>query len=424
MKIKRFLAKNMRQAIGLVRAEQGPDAVILSNQRTPDGIEIISAVDYDEALIHQALGQVLETSVPHSAEKSATDAEQKNGYPEIETVVAPDADERPGARRRKKTSAQKPGKTETPTMLAGVGREINTVRKLLETQLSSLAWNNFSRKQPLKATVLRDLTGLGLTRDLAMEIAETLPPVIDDARAARLPMGLLAKRIQTANDDVLRTGGVVAVVGPTGVGKTTTAAKLAARFAMRHGRRDVALVTTDLFRIGGQEQLFTYGRLLGVPAFVASDARELSDTLARLSDKKFVVIDNAGMSQRDVRIAEQLSLLCTGGSDIQIYLTISANNQVAVLEDTVRSFGRARLDGCVLTKLDEATNLGGALSVLVRHKLPVAYITDGQRVPEDIRSTRAHQLVAQAVKLRQGNNELADENTMADIFGGAVYAVS
>jgi flagellar biosynthesis protein FlhF len=179
-------------------------------------------------------------------------------------------------------------------------------------------------------------------------------------------------------------GGVVALVGPTGVGKTTSVAKIAARYAMRHGYDQVALVTTDSYRIAAHEQLRTYARILGVPVRVANDADELRTTLDNLADRSLVLIDTAGMSQRDRRLAEQFHTLVTGAPTVQTYAVLAANTQPGGLDETVHAFRGAELDGCVLTKIDESTSLGPALSTIIEQSLPLAFLSDGQRVPEDL----------------------------------------
>ncbi|MFW6191077.1 MAG: AAA family ATPase, partial [Thiohalospira sp.] len=194
----------------------------------------------------------------------------------------------------------------------------------------------------------------------------------------------LAEVVRRPHRDVMAQGGVVALVGPTGVGKTTSVAKIAARYAMRHGYDQVALVTTDSYRIAAHEQLRTYARILGVPVRVANDADELRTTLDNLADRSLVLIDTAGMSQRDRRLAEQFHTLVTGAPTVQTYAVLAANTQPGGLEETVHAFRGAELDGCVLTKIDESTGLGPALSTIIDQSLPLAFLSDGQRVPEDL----------------------------------------
>lgn len=425
MKIKRYFAADMRQAIRKVREEQGPDAVILSNRKVEGGIEIIAAVDYDEELVGQALGQ---TAAPAHTAAQAAQASSRNearDYMAAATKasahaatadserenMAPVQEARPAAIRPNIHWAQDPA-------LVAMRREIQELRGLLENQLAHLAWGDLQRRQPIKTELLRRLTELGLTPALCKRISEQVGPVEDDEQGWRRALGLLAHHLAVTDDDILNAGGVIALVGSTGVGKTTTVAKLAARFALRHGQRSVALITTDCYRIGAHEQLFTYGRILGVPVQVASTHEELQNALRSLSDKRLVLIDTAGMSQRDLRLTEQFTTLLDSGFPLQTYLVLSATTQPGVLEETLQRFGKVALAGCILTKLDEAASLGGVLSTVAKHRMPLAYVGDGQRVPEDLHPARAHNLVNRAVSLMQQAGQDSDDETLAERFGG------
>jgi flagellar biosynthesis protein FlhF len=176
-------------------------------------------------------------------------------------------------------------------------------------------------------------------------------------------------------------------------------AKLAARYALRHGKRHVALVSTDNFRVGACEQLQTYGRLLGVPVYWAADGAELATVLSDLADRHLVLIDTAGISQRDLGLAERLAALAPDARDVQTYLALAANVQLATLHEVVQNYRRAPLAGCLITKVDEAASLGEVISAVVQHDLPVAYVGDGQRVPEDMQPARANNLIARAAAL-------------------------
>jgi flagellar biosynthesis protein FlhF len=182
----------------------------------------------------------------------------------------------------------------------------------------------------------------------------------------------------------------------------------------------VALVSTDNFRIGAHEQLHTYGRILGVPVQVAGDRDELVTILKGHYDKKLVLIDTAGMSQRDLRLAEQLATLSGSSPVIRTYLVLSATNPHPNLNEVVQSFRRTDLAGCILTKVDEAVSLGGALAATIQHQLPVAYVSDGQRVPEDMHPARAHALVSRAAAMLEQVRLEPGQDQLAQAFGGKV----
>ncbi len=386
MKIKRYFAPELRQAIRQVREEQGPEAVILSNRRVSGGVEIIAAVDYDETLLDQAIAVA-----PAESHREPPQEPQTVEETTVAESSGPASSSSPAGRGTNIWSQE-------PTLVE-MQRELRFLRDLLEDQLSSLAWGEMARRQPLRARLLKRLGDLGLDSELAQDLAGKISPDEDFPRVWRSALERLCRRVPVSDDDILTQGGIVALVGPTGVGKTTMVAKLAARFVLRHGRRHVALVTTDSYRIGAQEQLRAYGRILGAPVYAAGDENELRAVLHELQDRRLVLVDTAGMSQRDLRLSEQFTTLHGGGPRIQTYLVLSATSQRAVLDEVAQAFRGVALAGGILTKVDETASLGGALSVAVRRRLPLAYIGDGQRVPEDIHPARAAVLVARAAGL-------------------------
>lgn len=378
MKIKRYFAPDIRQAIRKVRDEQGPDAVILSNRKVDGGVEIVAAVDYDGFLAD--IGAEPRAGAP-AARPAAGRVEREEMIPEASRADA------------------------SGDPIAAMGRELQSLRGMLEHQLSGLAWGELGRRHPQRVLLIRKLRELGLSAALAQKIGNEIPEQPDMERVWRQALALLAHYLPVTNDDILTHGGVIALVGPTGVGKTTTVAKLAARALLRHGPKSVALVTADDQRIGAHEQLRIYGQILDLPVRVARDHQSLAAALAELRHHRLVLIDTAGMSQRDVRLAEQLSLVRAGSPAVKLYLVLAANGQIAALEETVAAFGAARVHGAILTKVDEASSLGGALSVLSAHGLPTAYVSEGQRVPEDLAPARSHSLVSRCVGVMQQTRE-------------------
>ena len=302
---------------------------------------------------------------------------------------------------------------------ARVRAELGSLRDLLETQLSSLVWNDMERRQPMRARVLREMTRLGIEPDVARQLVDELPPNINAEQARYLPLGMLSRSLSVSRRDQSERHGVTALVGPTGVGKTTTIAKLAARAVMRHGASQVALVSTDHYRIGAAAQLEHYGRLLGVRVYPAYDADSLRQVLELLRGCHTVLVDTAGLAGGDPRLAEQLEVLGNGG-DLRACLVLAANAQAPSLDEAVRAYLPLKPHACILTKLDEAPSLGGALSVLIRHRLALDYVTDGQRVPEDIATADARVLVCRAAQVLKGHGAASDDEVMAERFGLAV----
>jgi flagellar biosynthesis protein FlhF len=296
--------------------------------------------------------------------------------------------------------------------------ELGSMREMLEVQLSSLAWNDMERRQPLQARILREMTRIGIDSDVARTLVDELPDQINAEQARYLPLGMLSRSVVVSGRTLVgEEAGVTALVGPTGVGKTTTIAKLAARAVLRRGASEVALVSTDHYRIGAAAQLEHYGRLLGVRVYPAYDGESLRKVLEMLHGCHTVLIDTAGVAGSDPRLNQQLEILA-GASELRSTLVLAANTDAQSLGNAVRAYLPLKPHSCILTKLDEAPNLGGALSVLIRHRLPLDYTTDGQRVPEDISVADARVLVCRAAQSLK--NHIPDDNLMAERFGLAV----
>ncbi len=289
--------------------------------------------------------------------------------------------------------------------LEDMKEEMMSIRRLLEHQVSGLMWQEVERREPLRAMLIKRLERMGVSSDLADQLACYIPEDTPPTKAWKALLGLVADQIPISKQDILKRGGVVALLGPTGVGKTTTVAKLAARAAMEWGADNVALVTTDTYRIGAHEQLAIYGRIMGCAVKVAKDSKELADVIYQLRNRRLILVDTAGMGQRDVRLSEQLdTLMHESGEIIHSYLVLPATAQRKVLQETIDHFKRIPLSGCILTKLDESLSLGEFVSVIVQNALPVAYIANGQRVPEDIVIAQPKYMVAKA-------NELLEKST-------------
>ncbi|MBV7298562.1 flagellar biosynthesis protein FlhF [Enterovibrio paralichthyis] len=301
---------------------------------------------------------------------------------------------------------RKPAAPRQQDEIEAMRKEMATIRSLLEHQLSGLMWQEVERKEPLRAMLIKRLEKMGISPVLADQLAGYIPEDTPPNEAWSELMELVADQVITTSENLLETGGVIALLGPTGVGKTTTIAKLAARAAMDFGPEEVALVTTDTFRIGAHEQLATYGRILGCPVKVAKDADTLADILYQLRHRRLILLDTAGMGQRDLRLSEQLdTLIQSSGSHIRSLLVLPATSQRRVLQETIDHFRRIPLSGCVLTKLDESLSLGELLSVTIENALPVTYLADGQRVPEDIRQASGRYLVNKASELMDQDSE-------------------
>jgi flagellar biosynthesis protein FlhF len=440
LKIKRYTADSMRVALAQVRAEQGPDAVILSSRRVEEGIEVIAAVDYDEALFVDATLKRAPAAAYEPAEPAAVAgapaalqpaalapaapapaaAAPVAAAPEVlapaaaaavaaapavlapaslaPAVLAPAA-LAPAVLARPETA---PGRAADGGYLE-MQQELKSLRELMHDELKHLKRNERSLRDPLQAGVLEQLTAMDMAPDIARALATLAPRRTRLTDEAHIAAALVCKHLQVVDELGAVNDGVIALVGPTGAGKTTTIAKLAARWSMQHGSRELALVSTDGYRVGAREQLMTYARILGVQMHTANTGAELKWVLERLQAKKLILIDTAGMGPRDVRLSEQLAALKLGAAGARVFLTLPAHGEAHALDTIVGSFAAVAPGACILTKIDEAASLGAVLSTVLRHRLKVAYLCDGQRVPEDLHAAHERRvwLIRSAFKLKE-----------------------
>lgn len=409
MKIKRFFAKDIRQAIKQVKEDLGADAVILSNKNVDGGVEIVAARDYDEQQIQASLQRqkpqppaaprrerLTDSTVNHSRAANqnarryqAPKVEQKNSSPR--RAVKPEIE-----------WSQEPA-------LVEMKKELSEIRKVIDIHLSQAEWASSAQINPVRIELLKRLRDVGISKELSMESVSQAGGEDSVEDAYSRVQGRLANQLPVSDDRLLDQGGVIALVGPTGVGKTTTIAKLAARFRMKHGPEQVALVSTDHYRIGAHEQLTTYARILGVPVRSASSPEELDDILNSFLDRKLVLIDTAGLGQRDDRIAQQQTLFEACHAQITSYLVLSATTQTRGIEEAIRAFSGFNPRYSILTKIDEACSLGAAVSALISSQLGLAWVTDGQQVPEDLHRAHANRLINQCFSLYKSDYNSEDD---------------
>jgi flagellar biosynthesis protein FlhF len=271
-----------------------------------------------------------------------------------------------------------------------VMHELASMRGMMEEQFAGLLWGERQRRNPVQGALTKQLFAAGFSAQLVKMMVDRLPNVETEEAGMEWLQHVLESNLPVLEDEeaLMERGGVFALMGPTGVGKTTTTAKLAARCVMRFGANKVALLTTDSYRIGGHEQLRIFGKILGVSVHAVRDGGDLQLALTELKNKHIVLIDTIGMSQRDRAVADQIAMLCGTGRPVQRLLLLSATNHGDTLNEVVQAYqsgpDESPLTGCILTKLDEATNLGSTLDTVLRYKLPVHYVSTGQKVPENL----------------------------------------
>lgn len=290
--------------------------------------------------------------------------------------------------------------------LGELQQEIGQLRELFERQLSVMEWHRYSAAHPLELETRERLHSLGLPQKLARAYAESAVRSEPD-RPLTAALRAIGDQIGIPKSDLVQSGGIYAFVGPTGVGKTTTLAKLAAQAVLAHGRDSIALITTDRFRIGAQEQLRNYARILNIPLHVARDEQHLAELLPAVADRHLVLIDTAGMSPRDFQMMDLLKKMPVIDRRLKLLLVLSAQAQYSAMQDAITRFKAVPLAGMILTKLDETLSLGSALAALVQSGLPLCCTGTGQRVPEDLWYPTGADLITQAIEL--GQNEAEDE---------------
>jgi len=422
MNIKRFFGKNSREALSYVRKELGEDAVILSNRAMNGGNEIMAFKEQDmknmvarednqRHAISQNQQQTNDSNDPPTllsllqkknlAQAAVADAEKVSAsnteLVENKTIAKPAVAS--VLLLNKETSQQNPQMTE---ML----NEIRNMRSVIESQLTTISWGNIQQRDPIKSQILNTLLSAGFSASLSRQLVEKMPENLGTDKATTWIKSILAKNLDTIQSEaeILDKGGIFALIGPTGVGKTTTTAKLAARYVMKHGTQNIGLITTDAYRIGGHEQLRIYGKILGVMVHAVKDEADLKIALNELKNKHTILIDTVGVSQRDRMVAEQIAMLSNSNSYIKKLLCLNATSTGETLTDVIRAYKGKGLDGCIITKLDEAATIGNALDVTIREKLKLYYVANGQRVPEDIHLANRQYLVQLALKMSSANN--------------------
>ncbi|MBW0146744.1 flagellar biosynthesis protein FlhF [Marinobacter arenosus] len=415
MKVKRFFAQSMSEALKQVSEQMGPDAVILSNRRVDGGVEIVTALDYDENMARQRLGDKAE-SATNGSRLAEMQADQHRRL-EDELNRSRDRIREVREKRAKMGASYSDGSfaalneaassgfeepaTSPSASARGYSDELAQMRAEISSLRDMMSGRAAEPAKPVSNAVQQRLAErlqeFGLSADLSGSLSRRHKGGrLEDGWKQSLKM--LATGVRTSRQEWLDEGGVYALVGPTGSGKTTTIGKLAARYVLRHGADSLALVTTDRYRVAAHEQLFVFGRILNVPVRVVDESHSLDDILDELSDRHLVLIDTAGLTSSDKGYQEQLAELARSHHNIRTHLVVSATSQPRIMKSVWHCYKMANLAGCVMTKIDEALTLGESLGFVMETGLPVAYYTDGQKIPEDLHHAESIPLVRLAVE--------------------------
>jgi flagellar biosynthesis protein FlhF len=476
MNIQRFTAATSREALAKARMTFGEGTLILSNRPIENGVEVVATGEDSLATLDQdssgnaggrqsgGQSRSTEPSFKEVASGVEEDADQlamstlsfqdyvrermaRRRHEENAAVETPSkhiriprddtppprAPERPGFQMPQqaapearpvviKASPRVQAEPEMPAAQAmppNISRELNAMKDLIEDRFNTLNWLGQARQNPIQANMMLKLIRAGYSPTLSRTILERMPEAADPTQSLQWVMDVLERNLHTdANGPALhQEGGVFALVGATGVGKTTTAAKLAGLCARTHGPTSVGLITLDSYRVGAQEQLRAYGKMLGIVAHLAHDRAALQDLLGLLSNKKMVLIDTTGLAPRDPRKREMMDLLDL--PQIKRLLVLNAGGHGDTLEDTVANFKLPTAQQVIFSKIDEAVKLGPAIDVAIRHQLVLRGVTTGQRVPEDWEAANAAKLVR--ASMRSAGNSVYDPK-IADL--GFIFSQS
>ena len=383
----RFVGSTSREVLQKVKKALGDDALIISNRSCAGGIEIM-------ALAASAFASV---------------------QPARAAVAEPVA--RPAPAR---------AVAETDGVVAQLVRELAGMKAIMQRELGAMAWSNLKQQSPARSALLQTLLAAGFSPMLARELICVIPPNATTAAGHKAVSAEIARRLSLSQAETLvDQGGVYALVGPTGVGKTTTIAKLAARCVVQRGSASLALLTTDSYRIAAHDQLRIYGKILNVPVYAIKDTRDLQKTLDGLRDKKTILIDTIGMSQRDRSVAEQTALLMGGGATVKRLLLLNATANAATLDEVITAYAKGGIHGSIVTKIDEAASLATVMDSAIRYGLGIHYVTNGQRVPEDLHlPNRAYMLDRALQPLRNAGAFGLNADELPLIMAGAAHGAA
>lgn len=378
MKVK-IQADNMQQAMAMVREQLGRDAVLISSKKVDGRLEVLAASGYDVEQLSASVETPVATE-PTAVQGPATERRSLKDFPF--ELLANIESEKEQLRRKEQVQEQEI-KSHSRSLL-DMQEELGRLRKLFEGEMAQLAWRESRDRQPNRMALLSRLELTGINHDLATQLVDKVLPCADLGEAWQKVIKMLLKTLKKPAPDPLQNGGVIAMVGATGVGKTTSAVKLAAEFARKHGRNQVGLITTDDLRVGQREQLLSLASSLGLSVQVAATGEELTQAMESFAERRLLIIDTAGVNQRQRDFEAQLATFLQGEREITPFLVLSATVQESVINETIRAFSRLRPAAAIVTKTDENISIGAILSSLIRYRLPVAYVGTGQMIPDDL----------------------------------------
>ena len=443
MNIQRFTAATSREALSKARMAFGDSTLILSNRPTENGVEVVATaeetlaeLDRNEAHVGQGKNIKQVMSSPASLRDASSKVEDDANQLAMSTLSFQDYVRERMVLRRQQAAAKpdspraaqsdalelrgpgpiriqpdilpkkakvpappsKPASAHTPVMSQGIVDELHAMKEMMEERFNTLAWLGQARQNPIQSNLMLRMIRAGYSPTLSRAILEKMPGEMDSTQSMRWVMDVLERNLKSDAQglSIPQEGGFFSLVGATGVGKTTTAAKLAGLCADEYGPSSVGLITLDTYRVGAHEQLRAYGKMLGVVAHLAHDRSALQDLLGLLSNKKMVLVDTTGIAPRDPRKRDMLDLVDLPG--VRRILVLNSGAHGETLDESVTAFKTPAAQQVIFSKTDEAVKLGPVIDVAIRHQLTLRGVTNGQRVPEDWESANVANLVRTSMR--------------------------
>ena len=399
MKMQKYTAPDMRSALRKVRSEHGPDALILWTRRTAGVVELTVATDPEAVANAEILTQAARAA---GADTVAIPVRSVSRPVAVPPAIIPPA----------------------VAGSAAIDSELKSLRHLLETQLAALAWNDLTRRAPVKASLMREFASLGLDRELGASLLESVTSDDELDRARQQVLTAFSGRLLTIDDRWTTRGGVLSLVGSPGSGKSSAVAGIAARWVLRNGPNGAVLVSAGDPRFGAFEQLARLGRLLGIPTYQVEEIEALPALLTRLGEQRLVLVDTGATGSRSDDPSVEERNFATLRSIGSIAAVLPATLQATAARQIAARYARSGVTACIATRLDEAASLGGLLSAVITAALPLVYVTDGTRLPDDLRPARSDELVALAVALQERHGNAADEDLLVSRLEGRLHVAS
>ncbi len=399
MKMQKYTAPDMRSALRKVRSEHGPDALILWTRRTAGVVELTVATDPEAVANAEILTQAARAA---GADTVAIPVRSVSRPVAVPPAIIPPA----------------------VAGSAAIDSELKSLRHLLETQLAALAWNDLTRRAPVKASLMREFASLGLDRELGASLLESVASDDELDRARQQVLAAFSGRLLTIDDRWTTRGGVLSLVGSPGSGKSSAVAGIAARWVLRNGPNGAVLVSAGDPRFGAFEQLARLGRLLGIPTYQVEEIEALPALLTRLGEQRLVLVDTGATGSRSDDPSVEERNFATLRSIGSIAAVLPATLQATAARQIAARYARSGVTACIATRLDEAASLGGLLSAVISAALPLVYVTDGTRLPDDLRPARSDELVALAVALQERHGNAADEDLLVSRLEGRLHVAS